>query len=82
MLEYFTSRMNLSDHDALENWANKYGGTAVFGFISTLLIAGKVLHHVFQFRGLIFGVLIIPPVVSLISVAATPTTYYHVCLGD
>ena len=57
--------MKLTDHDTLEHWMNKFGGTAVLGFISMLLIAGKLLHHVFQFRGLVFGVFIFPPVVII-----------------
>jgi hypothetical protein len=36
-------------------------GTAILGFISTLLIGGKFVHHVFQRRGLIFGIFIVPP---------------------
>jgi len=36
-------------------------GTAILGFISTLLIGGKFLHHVLQRRGLIFGIFIVPP---------------------
>lgn len=54
-----------SDHNNLESWFNKFGATAVIGFIATLLIFGKLLHHVFQFRGLVFGILIVPPVVSI-----------------
>lgn len=47
----------------LESWAKKFGFTATFGFIGTLLIAGKVLHQVLQKRGLIFGYFIIPPAI-------------------
>jgi hypothetical protein len=51
-----------AEHADLEAWARKFGGTAILGFISTLLLSGKFIHHIFQRRGLIFGVLVIPPV--------------------
>jgi Na+/glutamate symporter len=57
--------MDHDEHVRLEEWAKNYGGTAILGFICTLLILGKFLHHVFQRRGLICGTLIIPP--SLLS---------------
>lgn len=53
--------MNGVDHERLEVWVTQLGGTAVLGFICTLLIAGKFLHHVFQHRGLVCGLLIVPP---------------------
>ena len=53
--------MNMIEHTHLEEWAVKLGGTAILGFICTLLIAGKFLHHVFQHRGLVCGYLIVPP---------------------
>ena len=53
--------MNQIEHHHLEAWATQLGGTAVLGFICTLLITGKFLHHVFQFRGLVFGCAIVPP---------------------
>jgi hypothetical protein len=53
--------MNPEEHSKLEEWAQNYGGTAILGFICTLLTGGKVLHHMLQRRGLICGALIIPP---------------------
>eukprot|EP00601_Ochromonadales_sp_CCMP2298_P030629 CAMPEP_0173332564 /NCGR_PEP_ID=MMETSP1144-20121109/4420_1 /TAXON_ID=483371 /ORGANISM="non described non described, Strain CCMP2298" /LENGTH=516 /DNA_ID=CAMNT_0014277457 /DNA_START=53 /DNA_END=1600 /DNA_ORIENTATION=- len=53
--------IGISEHADLEDWARQYGGTAILGFISTLLLTGKVLHYILQKRGLIFGSLIIPP---------------------
>ena len=53
--------MDNIEHKNLEEWAKNYGGTAILGFICTLLIGGKFLHHMFQRRGLICGALIIPP---------------------
>jgi hypothetical protein len=53
--------MGVVEHTALEEWARKFGVTAILGFISTLLLSGKFLHHILQRRGLIFGVLVIPP---------------------
>lgn len=40
-----------------------FGGTAILGFISTLLIAGKFIHYIFQRRGLVFNLFIIPPAI-------------------
>ena len=51
------------EHAELEEWAKLFGGTAILGFISTLLIAGKFVHHISQRRGLMFGWLIAPPVI-------------------
>ena len=53
--------MNSVEHKNLEEWAKNYGGTAILGFICTLLIGGKFLHHMLQRRGLVCGALIIPP---------------------
>ena len=53
--------MDTSEHADLELWARKFGGTALLGFISTLLLSGKFIHHIFQRRGLVFGLLVIPP---------------------
>lgn len=53
--------MESAEHTDLETWARKFGGTAIFGFISTLLLAGKFLHHILERRGLVFGTLVIPP---------------------
>jgi hypothetical protein len=53
--------MSINDHDILENWTKKYSGTAILGFLCTLLILGKFFHHIFQLRGLVFGLFIIPP---------------------
>lgn len=53
--------MESSEHADLEAWATKFGGTAILGFISTLLLSGKFLHHIFQRRGLVFGIFVIPP---------------------
>lgn len=53
--------MNSVEHKHLEDWALKLGGTAILGFICTLLVAGKFLHHVFQHRGLVCGIMIVPP---------------------
>jgi biotin transporter BioY len=50
-----------SEHADLEEWARKFGGTAILGFISTLLLAGKFLHHIFQRRGLVCGLVVAPP---------------------
>ena len=53
--------MESAEHAELEEWARVFGGTAILGFISTLLLGGKFLHHVFQRRGLVFGLAIVPP---------------------
>ena len=53
--------MDSKEHADLEAWAQKFGGTAILGFISTLLLSGKFLHHILQKRGLIFGFFVIPP---------------------
>ena len=53
--------MDKEEHTHLEEWARQYGGTAILGFICTLLIGGKFLHHVLHRRGLICGALIVPP---------------------
>jgi hypothetical protein len=53
--------MNTEDHKALELWTQKFGGTAILGFLCFLLILGKFLHHAFQQRGRVFGVFIVPP---------------------
>jgi hypothetical protein len=63
--------INYAKHASLEAWAKKFGGTAMLGFICTLLIAGKFLHHAFQQRGYLCGYLIVPPAVSLISAIVT-----------
>eukprot|EP01035_Chromulina_nebulosa_P022300 gene22300-28882_t len=55
------NKIQSQEHSDLEEWAKLFGGTAILGFISTLLIGGKFVHHVFQRRGLIFGVFIVPP---------------------
>eukprot|EP01031_Cornospumella_fuschlensis_P024600 gene24600-29719_t len=46
----------------VEAWARSFGGTALLGVISALLLAGKLTHHICQRRGLLFGVLVVPPV--------------------
>lgn len=43
--------MNSKEHADLEEWARTFGGTAILGFISTLLLGGKLLHHVLSMRG-------------------------------
>lgn len=43
--------MNSKEHSDLEEWARTFGGTAILGFISTLLLGGKLLHHVLSMRG-------------------------------
>lgn len=43
--------MNSQEHADLEEWARTFGGTAILGFISTLLLGGKLLHHVLSMRG-------------------------------
>ena len=43
--------MNTKEHEDLETWARTFGGTAILGFISTLLLSGKLLHHVLSMRG-------------------------------
>lgn len=50
-----------AEHANLEAWARKFGGTAILGFISTLLLAGKFLHHISQRRGLVCGLVVVPP---------------------
>jgi hypothetical protein len=54
-------KMDQLEHANLEEWATNYGGTAILGFICTLLIGGKFVHHIFQRRGLVCGALIVPP---------------------
>lgn len=50
------------DHKHLEAWAVRYGGTAVIGYLCTLLIIGKGLHYFSQKRGLFLGHFVFPPV--------------------
>ena len=47
----------------LEEWASTFGGTAILGFVSALLVGGKFVHFILQRRGLIFGTFIIPPAI-------------------
>ena len=51
-----------SEHLYLESWVTEYGGTAVLGLISMLLILGKACFRMFNYRGLLFGMFIVPPV--------------------
>ena len=53
--------MHAIDHSELEAWASQLGATAVLGFVASILIIGKVLHHFFVKNGLLFGVLVVPP---------------------
>lgn len=43
--------MNTKEHEDLETWARTFGGTAILGLISTLLLSGKLLHHITSMRG-------------------------------
>ena len=47
-------------HEHLEEWLMKFSGTALLGYLCSLLICGKGLHHMLQRRGLVFGFFIIP----------------------
>lgn len=47
----------------LEEWASMFGGTAILGFVSALLVGGKFVHYILQRRGLVFGTFIIPPAI-------------------
>lgn len=53
--------MNRLEHDRIEEWAKKYAGLALMGFLCTLLIVGKFVHYIFLNRGLVCGILVIPP---------------------
>mmetsp|Transcript_37893 Transcript_37893/g.38579 ORF Transcript_37893/g.38579 Transcript_37893/m.38579 type:complete len:787 (-) Transcript_37893:26-2386(-) len=53
--------MNRYEHDRIEEWAKKYAGLALMGFLCTLLIVGKFVHYIFLNRGLICGIFVIPP---------------------
>eukprot|EP01041_Mallomonas_annulata_P000361 gene361-661_t len=53
--------MNRLEHDRIEEWAKKYAGLALMGFLCTLLIVGKFVHYIFLNRGLICGIFVIPP---------------------
>lgn len=55
--------MEITEHDIFESWALSFGGTAILGFLSTLLILGKLSHHLLQRRGLISGFLVVPPAI-------------------
>ncbi|RYG69369.1 hypothetical protein EON64_02875 [archaeon] len=46
----------------VEAWARSFGGTALLGLISALLLVGKLTHYVCQRRGLLCGLLVVPPV--------------------
>ena len=50
-----------SEHLRLEAWAKSYGVLGLLGFLSTLLVAGKLLHHLLLFRGYVMKYFIIPP---------------------
>ena len=52
--------MKEAAHEHLEEWVMKFSGTALIGYLCSLLICGKGLHHMLQRRGLVFGVFIIP----------------------
>jgi hypothetical protein len=43
-------------------WVSGFSGLGILGFLCTLLLLGKVLHHGSQNRGGCFGILAIPPV--------------------
>eukprot|EP00605_Chrysophyceae_sp_TOSAG23-4_P000184 GSChrysophyteH1.ASY1.ANO1.218.1 assembled CDS len=55
--------INPIDHAALEKWALELGVCALLGFICTLLIVGKVIHHIFQRSNKFLGILVMPPAV-------------------
>jgi Na+/glutamate symporter len=50
-----------SEHLRLEAWAKSYGVLGLLGFLSTLLVAGKLLHHLLLYRGYVMKYFIIPP---------------------
>lgn len=52
--------MKETAHEHLEEWVMKFSGTALIGYLCSLLVCGKGLHHILQRRGLVFGVFIIP----------------------
>jgi hypothetical protein len=54
-----------SEHLRLEAWAKSYGVLGLLGFLSTLLVAGKLLHHLLLYRGYVMKYFIVPP--SLLS---------------
>lgn len=45
----------------LDTWILRFGGTAVVGYLCTLLIIGKYIHYLMQKRGLFLGFLVVPP---------------------
>ena len=54
------------DHVQLEKWAVDLGITAIVGFVCTLLLLGKVLHHActaHRKNGRFLGILVMPPAV-------------------
>lgn len=75
--------MDHLEHANLEEWAQNYGGTAILGFICTLLIGGKFVHHIFQRRGLVCGALIIPPAMmsGVLGITILKQSFYHMTSG-
>lgn len=43
--------MNPQEHARLEDWAKNYAVLALMGFLSFLLILGKVVHYLLLYRG-------------------------------
>lgn len=71
------------EHDDIESFCKKYGFTAILGFICTLLMCGKFLHHAFSRRNLIFGAFIVPPamiagILGLIWFAGNAYKFYSI----
>lgn len=53
--------MDHLEHVNLETFVTNYGGTAILGFICSLLVAGKFFHSFLGRKGLVFGYIVIPP---------------------
>jgi hypothetical protein len=55
--------MSPDEHNRLEEWAKTYAVLGLLGFLSTLLICGKLVHHLLLYRGFVCRVAVVPPAV-------------------
>ena len=53
--------MSPDEHNRLEEWAKTYAVLGLLGFLSTLLIGGKLVHHILLYRGFVCRVAVLPP---------------------
>jgi hypothetical protein len=55
--------MDSKEHDRLESWTKNYAVLALMGYLSFLLILGKLFHHFLLFRGFFCRVAVVPPAI-------------------